>query len=86
MAGKGGPSVHRTPNRINMATKKIASPGKAKGKTSVARRTMNPPLGDAPHRGSTGSRKAFQQHDLAGRLGGYEGRGNHARTGNRGHQ
>jgi hypothetical protein len=29
---------------------------------------------------------AFQQHDLNRRLGDYEGAGNHARTGNRGHQ
>ncbi len=30
--------------------------------------------------------KAFQQHDASNRLGDYEGTGNHARTGNRGHQ
>lgn len=69
-----------------MATKKSAGAGKSRAKTSVARRTMNPPGGNAPHRGSTGSRKAFQQHDRAGRLGSFEGRGNHARTGNRGHE
>jgi hypothetical protein len=29
---------------------------------------------------------AFQQHDPANRLGSFEGAGEHARTGNRGHQ
>jgi len=33
-----------------------------------------------------GQTKAFQQHDAARRLGSFEGAGNHARTGNRGHQ
>jgi hypothetical protein len=35
---------------------------------------------------NTGANNAFQQHDSARRLGGFAGAGNHARTGNPGHQ
>jgi hypothetical protein len=45
---------------------------------------MNPPAAGS-HPANTGDPKAFQQHDLARRMGGFEGAGNHARTGNRGH-
>jgi hypothetical protein len=34
----------------------------------------------------TGANKAFQQQDAAKRQGGFEGAGQHARTGNPGHQ
>lgn len=43
-----------------------------------------PPTGEEA--GRQGDNKAFQQHDAANRLGSFEGTGNHARTGNRGHQ
>jgi len=45
------------------------------------------PTGDAPETvASQGDTRNAQQHDAANRLGSYEGKGNHARTGNRGHQ
>lgn len=44
-----------------------------------------PPIA-GEHPANTGDNKAFQQHDASGRLGDFEGTGNHARTGNRGHQ
>jgi hypothetical protein len=65
---------------------KHKSASKGSNKTFASRRTMNPPQGDGSHQGNTGSPKAFQQHDAARRLGDFEGTGNHARTGNRGHQ
>jgi hypothetical protein len=43
-----------------------------------------PPTQD--EQSASGNNKAFQQHDLNRRLGDFEGTGNHARTGNRGHQ
>lgn len=43
-----------------------------------------PVVGEQP--ANTGDNNGFQQHDAARRLGDYEGAGNHARTGNRGHQ
>jgi hypothetical protein len=43
-----------------------------------------PTLGTQP--ADTGDNKAFQQHDADNRTGSFEGAGNHARTGNRGHQ
>jgi len=59
--------------------------GSAKGsqKSVAKRRTFNPP--DGPGHAKRES-KAFQQHDVERRLGSFEGTGNHARTGNRGHQ
>ncbi len=38
------------------------------------------------HKADEGTNNAFQQHDLDHRQGSFEGTGNHARTGNRGHQ
>ncbi len=38
------------------------------------------------HGADEGTNNAFQQHDKDQRLGSFEGTGNHARTGNRGHQ
>ena len=61
-------------------------PGKGSQKTFASKRTMNPPQGNASHQGNTGSVKAFQQHDTSRRQGSFEGRGNHARTGNPGHE
>jgi hypothetical protein len=65
---------------------KDKSPKKGANKSFASKRRINPPLGDGSHQASTGPDKAFQQHDAANRLGSFEGAGNHARTGNRGHQ
>jgi len=53
-------------------------------KSFASKRTMNPTggAGQAAHADT----RRFQQHDAAGRQGSFEGTGNHARTGNRGHQ
>jgi hypothetical protein len=59
---------------------------KGSQKTFASKRTMNPPQPGGSHQANTGDNKAFQQHDVDRRLGDYEGTGNHARTGNRGHQ
>ena len=69
-----------------MANKKHHSASKGSNKTFAAKRRINQPLAGGSHQASKGSRKAFQEHDAANRLGDYEGTGNHARTGNRGHQ
>ena len=66
--------------------KKHKSSSKGSNKTFASKRTINPPAGDGSHQASTGDNNAFQQHDLNRRLGDFEGAGNHARTGNRGHQ
>jgi len=68
-----------------MLGKKHKSGKKGSEKTFAAKRTMNQP-GKGSHQANTGDSNTFQQHDAANRLGGYEGAGNHARTGNRGHQ
>jgi len=60
--------------------------GKGSNKTYSAKRTMNPPQGDGSHQQATNTGKADQQQDPARRLGGFESAGEHARTGNRGHQ
>lgn len=44
-----------------------------------------PPIAGG-HPANKGDNKAFQQQDASRRLGGFEGAGNHARTGNPGHQ
>ena len=56
--------------------------------------SATPQAGQAPENTAAGAdlseekgdNKAFQEHDTANRLGSFEVRGNHARTGNRGHQ
>ncbi len=64
--------------------KKSASKGKTK--TFASKRTANPP-GPHPHgKHNLNATSAFQDHDAQRRLGDFEGRGEHARTGNRGHQ
>jgi hypothetical protein len=68
-----------------MSNKHTKNLKKGSQKTFAAKRTLNPP-GAGSHQASTGDNKAFQQHDLDRRLGDFEGAGNHARTGNRGHQ
>jgi hypothetical protein len=66
-----------------MATKK-KSPSKGSQKTFAAKRTMND-TGGGGHQANTGARKGFQNQDPKRRLGGFEGAGEHARTGNPGH-
>ena len=44
------------------------------------------PVKAEKHKADEGSNKAFQQHDPANRQGSFERTGEHARTGNRGHQ
>ena len=65
---------------------KHKSPRKGSQKTFAAKRTMNPPLGDGSHQQATGMGNAQQQHDAKNRQGSFEGAGEHARTGNPGHQ
>jgi hypothetical protein len=66
-----------------MAHKK--KPGKGQEKTFASERTMNP-TGSGGHQPDKGKNQGFQPHDPANRLGSFEGKGEHARTGNRGHQ
>ena len=58
---------------------------KGRNKTFASKRTMNPPRTGSRGRATTG-KGGFQEKDIKGRLGGFEGAGEHARTGNRGHQ
>ena len=69
-----------------MAKSKKKSPGKGSRKTVASGRTANPP--NPRHRGQQplNATAAFQDHDARNRLGGFEQQGEHARTGNRGHQ
>ena len=59
---------------------------KGSQKTFAAKRRINPPQarGDAHARRNTGA--PFQQEDVKRRLGSFEGAGEHARTGSRGHE
>src|SRR5437764_198330 len=81
--GTGGPAGRL--NRTSMAGKKKSSK-KGSNKTFASKRTMNPPQAGDSHPHGTETTGSFQQHDAQRRLGGFEGRGEHARTGNRGHQ
>ena len=66
--------------------KKHKDPGKGSQKTFASKRTLNPSFsGRGRHAGSSQG-SGFQQHDAQRRLGSFEGAGEHARTGNRGHQ
>jgi hypothetical protein len=49
-------------------------------------RPPNGPAKAEKNKADEGSNKAFQQHDVDNREGSFERTGNHARTGNRGHQ
>ena len=76
----------RRRNVATMGSKKTTS-SKGKLKTFASRRTINPTSsGGHQHAGSTGEGGTFQSQDAARRLGGFETAGEHARTGNRGHQ
>jgi len=82
-----------------MGAKKNTSATKGKGtnKTFASKRTLTPPVTGTGHQtGSSKTRRksvsgtqslgSFQEHDAQRRLGSFEGKGEHARTGNRGHQ
>jgi hypothetical protein len=65
--------------------------GKKKGKTSdkapADRRTMNPPQPDGGRQDTPADDdKGFQEQDAERRQGSFEGAGEHARTGNPGHE
>jgi hypothetical protein len=65
--------------------KKAKSSSKGNQKTFASKRTMNPtggPRQQADTRGTGGD----QEHDEKNRLGSFAGKGEHARTGNPGHQ
>lgn len=66
--------------------KKQKSMAKGRNKTFASKRTANPPQGGRRGGENLKATSAFQHHDALGRLGSFEGRGEHARTGNRGHQ
>jgi hypothetical protein len=59
---------------------------KGSQKSFASKRTMNPPQEDGSHQEATGMGNAAQEHDEARRLGSFEGTGEHARTGNPGHE
>jgi hypothetical protein len=65
---------------------KKKSPGKGQNKAWSDQRSINPPHGNAGPHDTTDSGKGFQERDVQNRLGSFEGKGEHARTGNRGHQ
>ena len=71
-----------------MSHKKGKSSSKGSNKTFSSKRTMNQPQGgEGSHQADTQSGAAsFQQQDAERRLGGFEGAGEHARTGSKGHQ
>jgi hypothetical protein len=54
-------------------------------KSFAAKRMLNPP-GVTGRRGRSPQVGKFQDHDALHRQGSFEGRGEHARTGNPGHQ
>jgi hypothetical protein len=67
-----------------MAKKTHKSSKKSDNKGFAEKRTMNPPNEGGEHQHSTGDSKTFEHQDEKRRLGNFEGRGEHARTGNRG--
>ena len=79
---KGGLGTGVTAGRRNASD---MSKHKGSQKTFASRRTMNPSF--SGNQGQHSNMKdAYQQQDGKRRLGGFEGEGEHARTGNRGHQ
>jgi hypothetical protein len=65
--------------------RKGKSARKGSQKTFAAQRTMNPSFSGNQGQEPT-LNDAFQEHDAKRRMGGFEQAGEHARTGNRGHQ
>ncbi len=82
---KGGPGPDAGPEPTVMGHKKGKSGRKGSQKSFASRRTINPSSSgnSQPSSVTTGS---FQEHDAQGRQGSFETAGEHARTGNRGHQ
>jgi hypothetical protein len=68
------------------AKKKHKSPGKGSSKTFASGRTMNPSFSGSHQDAGSSTLSGSQQHDAKRRLGSFEDAGEHARTGNRGHQ
>jgi hypothetical protein len=76
--GLGGCAGSRNANAM-------AHKHKGSQKTFASKRTMNPSF--SGHKGKKlDMNEAFPQQDAKRRLGGFETAGEHARTGNRGHQ
>jgi len=69
-----------------MANKKGKSPKKGTNQTFADKRTMNAPQGNSGSQDKGGQTEGFQEQDPQRRLGSFEGTGEHARTGSRGHQ
>ncbi len=69
-----------------MSSKTHKNANKGKNKGFAGKRTMNPAGGMGSQQQNTGAHAAFQEHDPSNRMGSFEGKGEHARTGNRGHQ
>jgi hypothetical protein len=68
-----------------MAHKKKNVPPQGQPPPTDSDRSPNPPKPDHGPEGRNPS-PGFQEQDPKRRLGGFEGEGEHARTGNRGHQ
>lgn len=69
-----------------MANKKKRKPSKGENKTFANKRTLNAPQNPGDQAADTNAGAPFQEHDTQRRLGSFEGTGEHARTGSRGHQ
>ncbi len=69
-----------------MSSQKKKSPSKGSGKTFASKRTANPPGPRPRGQQNRNATSSFQDQDAERRLGSFEGQGEHARTGNRGHQ
>jgi hypothetical protein len=69
-----------------MANKKKRKQSKGENKTYASKRTLNTPQSPGDQSSGTNTGASFQEHDAQRRLGSFEGTGEHARTGSRGHQ
>lgn len=69
-----------------MSTKTHKNAKKGKNKGFAQKRTMNPTSARANVPPANATKDQFQQQDGKRRLGSFEQKGEHARTGNRGHQ
>lgn len=74
-----------SPNTNDMAGKKRSSK-KGANKTFASRRTLNPGSGGGRQSAAGTSYQRDQEHEIPRKLGNFEGRGEHSRTGSRGHQ
>lgn len=66
--------------------KQNKSASKGSNQSFADRRTANPPHGGANPAHADTQGAPFHEQDAERRLGSFEGKGEHARTGNRGHQ